>query len=107
MKIQFEIEMTPEELRRLFGLPDVSKIQDQMLEQMSEKIQNADLETMKNLMKPFIFDGLKSGAENYQHFVGTMLKMATLGKLDLTGKDDEDMPADEQNGKPASRRKKS
>lgn len=88
MKIQFEIEMTPEEVRRLFGLPDVSKIQDDMLEQFSERLQHADLETMKNMMKPFVFDSIKAGTEGYQHFVGALLKMATMGKVDFSNKEE-------------------
>lgn len=94
MKIQFEVELTPEELRRLCGLPDISKMQDMMIEQMGEKIKQADMETMKNMMKPFVFDGVKAGAESYQQFVTGILKMATMGKVDLSvaGKQEESEP---------------
>lgn len=108
MKIQFEIEMTPEELRRLFGLPDVSKIQDDMLEQLSERLQHADLETMKSMMKPFVFDSIKAGTETYQHFVNSMLKMATMGKVDFSTKEEkpEKPPAKSSSRASAAKRKK-
>ena len=82
MKIQFEVELTPEELRRLLGWPDMTNLQNMLIEQMGEKIKTADMETVKSMMKPFMFDGFKS-ADNYQSVMAALLKKATMGKVDL------------------------
>ena len=38
MKINVEVDLTPEELRRFLGLPDVGGIQKQVLEQVTKGI---------------------------------------------------------------------
>lgn len=38
MKINVELDLTPEELRRFMGLPDVGGVQKQMLEQFSKGV---------------------------------------------------------------------
>ena len=38
MKISINVDMTPEELRRFLGLPDVKPLQDEMVEKMREKM---------------------------------------------------------------------
>ncbi len=46
MNVQVNVEMTPEELRRLMGLPDVQefnrKVMDQMLQKMQEGAEGFD-----------------------------------------------------------------
>ncbi len=53
MKINVEVDITPEELRRFMGLPDMGVIHTQLLEQFSERLsassQQRD-EFMRNLM---------------------------------------------------------
>jgi hypothetical protein len=39
MKINVEIDLTPEELRRFMGLPDVQGFQQHMLERFGESLQ--------------------------------------------------------------------
>lgn len=41
MKINIELDLTPEELRRFMGLPDVQGFQQQMLESFSENLQSS------------------------------------------------------------------
>ncbi len=38
MKINVEVDLTPEELRRFMGLPDVGGVQQQMLEQFAARV---------------------------------------------------------------------
>jgi hypothetical protein len=38
MKINLELDMTPEEARRLMGLPDLSVLQAEMLEEMRRRM---------------------------------------------------------------------
>ncbi len=42
MKIKFDIDATPQELRTFFGLPDVESIQKEMLEQIRKKMLDGD-----------------------------------------------------------------
>ena len=41
MKLNIEIDLTPEELRRFMGLPDVQGVQQQMLESFTENLQSS------------------------------------------------------------------
>ena len=43
MKVNFDIECTPEEARRFMGLPDVAKMQDAVMKQMQDRL----MENMK------------------------------------------------------------
>ncbi|NKN32571.1 DUF6489 family protein [Marichromatium bheemlicum] len=38
MKIQVDVEITPEEMRKLFGLPDVEAFQRQLLDEIRARI---------------------------------------------------------------------
>lgn len=53
MKINVEIDLTPEELRRFMGLPDVQGIQQQMLESFTDNLtrdQEQQQEFVRNLI---------------------------------------------------------
>ena len=66
MKISFDIDCTPEELRGFFGLPDVKPLQEQLLQeveaQMRSNLKSLDPETM---LKTWLPAGLK-GFEQLQ-----------------------------------------
>jgi uncharacterized protein DUF6489 len=66
MKISFDIDCTPEELRGFFGLPDVKPLQEQLLKeveaQMRSNLKSLDPET---LLKTWLPAGLK-GFEQLQ-----------------------------------------
>ncbi|MFI0399475.1 MAG: DUF6489 family protein [Thiolinea sp.] len=38
MNIKFDVDMTPEEMRRLVGLPDVQEFNKQVMDKMLEKL---------------------------------------------------------------------
>jgi hypothetical protein len=61
MKIHFDIDATPQELRSFFGLPNIEPLQDEMLEMirknMTMGIEGFDART---LMKPFLPEHLQS-----------------------------------------------
>jgi hypothetical protein len=69
MKINIELDMTPEEARRLMGLPDVSALQAEMLEQMKARMKAAmdhfDPEAMLKAWMPLGAPGL----EQFQKFL--------------------------------------
>lgn len=44
MKINLEVELTPEELRRFMGLPDVGAVHTQLLEQFTQRVSSSPSE---------------------------------------------------------------
>ena len=61
MKINFDIECTPEEARKFLGLPDVLPMQDKMMKEVEAKmldnIRNLDPETMVKTWMPATIQG--------------------------------------------------
>jgi len=72
MKVNIEMEMTPEEARRFMGLPDVAPLQQQMLEEMQARMRSAfdagDPEAMMKAWMPFLGNNAGSGADTFQKF---------------------------------------
>jgi len=62
MKVKLDIECTPEEARKFFGLPDVEKMQEalvaQMQDKMAESIAGLDAENMMKAWLPTNMKGL-------------------------------------------------
>ena len=60
MKIKLDIECTPEEARKFFGLPDVEKMQQALIEQMQAKMtENIAGLDAENMMKTWLPAGMK------------------------------------------------
>ncbi|MDH3692965.1 MAG: DUF6489 family protein [Gammaproteobacteria bacterium] len=61
MKIKVEIDATPEEMRRFFGMPDVQDLQEDLLGNIREKMK-AGVEGYDpfSLLKPFLPENLRS-----------------------------------------------
>ena len=76
MKVEIEIECTPEEARRFLGLPDVQPMQVAMVEEMRRRMM-ANLEAMEpeTLMRTWLPVGLQ-GLENVQKIFWTQLYKA-------------------------------
>ncbi len=74
MKITFDIDATPQELRSFFGLPNIEPLQNEMLElikkNMAMGIENFDPAT---LMKPFLPESMHSLTAMQQAFWQAML----------------------------------
>ncbi len=78
MKIQFDVDCTPEELRAFFGLPDVKPMQENLLreiqERLSANLKSLDPETMLKTWLP-------AGLEGFQKFQEMMFgRMGGAGK---------------------------
>jgi hypothetical protein len=69
MKINVELDMTPEEARRLMGLPDVSALQAEMLEEMRRRM-TAGMRTIdpQALLRGWMPAG-GQGFEEFQKFL--------------------------------------
>ncbi len=61
MNIKLDIDVTPQELRQFFGLPNIEPLQDELIAKIRENmlvgIEGFDPLT---LMKPFLPEGLRS-----------------------------------------------
>jgi len=69
MKINLELDMTPEEARRLMGLPDVSALQAEMLDEMRRRMKSGmDAFDPQALLRAWMPTGAK-GLEEFQKFL--------------------------------------
>ena len=61
MKVNFDIECTPEEARRFMGLPDLAPMQERMMqeleERMAENLRALDPETLVKTWMPMSMQG--------------------------------------------------
>jgi hypothetical protein len=81
MKINIELDMTPEEARRLMGLPDVTALQSEMLDEMRRRMKAAlDTSDPQALLKAWMPLG-GQGFEQFQKFLWDSAARAT-GKKD-------------------------
>ncbi len=80
MKVNIEMDMTPEEARAFMGLPDVAPLQKKMLEDMQARMKAAfdanDPEGMMRAWMP-LSSGFGGGAEAFQKFQKAMWDGAT------------------------------
>ena len=72
MKINVEIDLTPEELRRFMGLPDVQGWQQQMLESFTQNLTNS-----QDQQQEFVRSMLTGAFTPWQGFFGAMNPMAS------------------------------
>lgn len=70
MKAEFNLEGEPEELRRFFGMPDVTKLQDEIMTQIRTKMMaGAEGFDPLTLMKPFFsVDNLRAWQDMQKGF---------------------------------------
>lgn len=61
MKVNFDIECTPEEARRFLGLPDLGPMQERMMKElenrMAENLRALDPETLVKTWMPMTMNG--------------------------------------------------
>lgn len=66
MKVNVELEMTPEEFRKAMGLPDVQPFQDELMKKIREQMEaGVDGYDPLSLLKPFVSQGFDS-VSSYQ-----------------------------------------
>ncbi|KEA63817.1 hypothetical protein ADIMK_1944 [Marinobacterium lacunae] len=80
MKFTINIDMTPEELRRALGLPDVAALQDEMISRIREQMDaGAEGYDPLTLLKPYLSQSVGS-MEAFQKMLFTM--MSQYGRND-------------------------
>ena len=73
MKITMNVDITPEEMRKLMGWPDVQRIQDEALDKIREKMDaGAEGYDPMSLMQPF-FTQSASSMESLQKLMTGMM----------------------------------
>ncbi|SEI56321.1 hypothetical protein SAMN05421831_104111 [Allopseudospirillum japonicum] len=73
MKLNVEVDMTPEEFRRAMGLPDVHLFQQELMQKIREQMEaGVDGYDPLSLFKPFITQGFDS-LESYQKLMMQVL----------------------------------
>ncbi len=75
MKINVEVDITPEELRRFMGLPDVQGIQARMMEAFEENIQ-----TSQDQQQEFFRNMLTGSLVPWQGFFSLLSNAASQDK---------------------------
>ncbi len=97
MKVTVELDCTPEEARRLMGLPDVQKLNEAYLKQMAKFVQGAtNMEQMQNFTKMVAPMG-EAGLKMFSTFLTGALGGGLGGKTGKTA----DEPSDEEDDKTA------
>ena len=73
MKISFDIDCTPDELRGFFGMPDVKPMQEQLLKEVEERMR-ANLKALdaETLLKTWMPAGLKGFEQLQEMFLNQM-----------------------------------
>ena len=73
MKLKFDIDCTPEELRGFFGLPEVKPMQDRLMSELEEKMR-ANLKALDPdaMLKTWLPAGLKGFEQLQEMFFAQM-----------------------------------
>ena len=73
MKLKFDIECTPEELRGFFGLPEVKPMQDRLVAELEEKMR-ANLKALdpEAMLKTWLPAGMKGFEQLQEMFFAQM-----------------------------------
>jgi hypothetical protein len=79
MKMNIEIDMTPEEARKFLGLPDVAKVQEKMMRELENRMKAAiDVNDPEAMLKAWLPLG-GQGFEQFQRFMFDSARRATGG----------------------------
>jgi hypothetical protein len=73
MKLKFDIDCTPEELRGFFGLPEVKPMQDRLMVELEDKMR-ANLKALdpETVLKTWLPAGLKGFEQLQEMFFAQM-----------------------------------
>lgn len=73
MKLKFDIDCTPEELRGFFGLPEVKPMQDRLMAELEERLR-ANLKALEPeaLLQSWLPAGLKGFEQLQEMFFAQM-----------------------------------
>ena len=76
MKVSIDLDLTPEEARRLLGLPDIQPMQERLMAQMEKQMmQNMSYLDPETMMKVLVPAGAQ-GLEKFQEMLWGMARSA-------------------------------
>lgn len=108
MKVEFEVECTPEEARKFLGLPDVVPMQDAIMKQLqqrlSDNIKQLDPETLVKTWMPMT---IQNWTDMQKSFWGQMGKPMGAGFPPSPFTPDFGMPKKSSGEKPAKAKSRS
>lgn len=79
MKMNIQIDMTPDEARKFLGLPDVSKAQERMMAEIEKRMKQAvDVNDPEAMMRAWMPLG-GQGFEQFQRFLFESARRAAGG----------------------------
>ena len=82
MKVSVDFDLTPEEMRRLFGLPDLTPIQNLVIERITAQVEKGlDQGIVTTLTLAMITGGMQSW-EAYQKLLSGMFTGKRAGSSD-------------------------
>ena len=76
MKVKMEFDVTPEETRRLLGLPDVSPVNDLLVDRLRDQVEKGLDGTMLRNMMQSVIKGGAQGLDAYQTLLATIMGRA-------------------------------
>jgi hypothetical protein len=92
MKVSVDVDLTPEELRRLFGLPDLTPIQTLVVERIARQVEKGmDGNLWAGITRSIISGGLQSW-EAYQNLLSGILSTGSRTAEGKTTKGEVDKP---------------
>ncbi len=73
MKINIELDVSPEEIRQLYGLPDLSAIHKKLSDTINETVSQGDGTALSSLLLPMMSTGMNP-LESYQKFLNALFE---------------------------------
>tara|TARA_R110002124_G_scaffold287216_1_gene471336 strand:- start:21565 stop:21945 length:381 start_codon:yes stop_codon:yes gene_type:complete len=102
MKVNFDIECTPEEARKFLGLPDVAPMQEKLMQELQERLEeNIRAVSVEELIRTWMpatmqgmgqnmGQGMNQGFTDMQKMFWQQMGMAASGAATKNSADDED-----------------
>jgi hypothetical protein len=85
VKVSVDVDLTPEEMRRLFGLPDLTPIQNLVVERIAAQVEKGlDQGIVATLTRAMVTGGLQSW-DAYQKLLAGMLGGRRSGEGGASG----------------------
>lgn len=92
MKVNLELDLSPEEMRRLFGLPDVAPVNDMLVDKLRDQMEKGlDGTLLRNMVQSMVKGGTQ-GIEAYQSLLMSIFRMGRRADGSPEGGSGPDVP---------------
>ncbi len=79
MKVNVEIDLSPQEARELMGWPDIGKFHEKLMEALGDQMQEAGSDNMAAFMEPFLAESQRAFS-SYQKLMENMINLGNNKK---------------------------